>query len=231
MPIRRPAPRPVLAAGIIAVSLLGQLATGWIVPLLLRIPGIRAVDFVLGTAIVQVAMTVVVPYALAWATLGLTPARLGVTHRGLARGLLLGIALYALAMAAFVTFCAADPGIAGHLVRRFDGERLLILATGMCLIAAGTDLATRGFILLGVAEYTPVWFAVLMQNVFWLWGHKAEILKLSGPQCLGLPGAIALFVALGVLGDVVALRSRNVVGLAIGHILLNLAMIAWIRAM
>lgn len=231
MPILVRASRPVLAAGIVGLSVLGQLATRFLVPLLLRIPDLRAVDFVLGTAIVQVTMTVVVPYALAWALLGLTPAKLGITHRGLGRGLLLGCALYALALVAFVSLCSADAGIADHLVRRFDGGKLVILASGMCLIAAGTDLATRGFILLGIAKYSHVAFAVVMQNAFWLYGHKAEILKLSGPQCLGLPGAIGLFVLLGVLGDAVALRTRNVAGLAIGHMLLNVAMIAWIRGL
>lgn len=242
MTMRISAPRPVLAVGIVVLSVLGQLATHALVPLLLRVPGIRVVDFLLGTAIIQVAMTVAVPYVLAHLLLGLTPARLGITHRGLGRGLLLGCTLYALAFGVFVLFCSADPKIADHLVRRFDDGRLLILASGMCLIAAGTDLATRGFILLGIAEYAHVAYAVVAQNVFWLYGHRSEILKLSGPQCLGHPvlriagtdyggAAIALFLVLGVLGDVVALRTRNVVGLAIGHMLLNVAMIVWIRAL
>ena len=92
-------------------------------------------------------------------------------------------------------------------------------------------VAPVSFILLTLAKHTRIWFAVAMQNVFWLWGHRAEIAKLAGPECLGMPGAIGLFLLLGILGDVIALRTRNVLGLAIGHILLNLAMILYIRGL
>jgi hypothetical protein len=41
--------------------------------------------------------------------------------------------------------------------------------------------------------------------------------------------ALTLFIVLGVLGDIVALRTRNVVGLAIAHVILNIAMALSIR--
>jgi hypothetical protein len=35
----------------------------------------------------------------------------------------------------------------------------------------------------------------------------------------------------GLIGDIVALRTRNVVGLALAHVLLNLAMVVFIRSL
>lgn len=92
---------------------------------------------------------------------------------------------------------------------------------------SGTDLSTRGFILLGLARYSPLIFAIIAQNVFWYVGHLSEIAELSG--CLTLWGAIGLTLTLGILGDLVALKTRNILGLAIAHILLNVAMMIFIR--
>jgi hypothetical protein len=40
-----------------------------------------------------------------------------------------------------------------------------------------------------------------------------------------------LTLTLGILGDIVALRTRNVVGLAVAHVLLNITMMAFIRTL
>ncbi len=61
----------------------------------------------------------------------------------------------------------------------------------------------------------------------WVFGHLYEIELFSGS--LGLPIAAGMIVVTGLLGDVVALRTRNVVGLAVAHVVLNLAMVAFIR--
>jgi hypothetical protein len=100
-------------------------------------------------------------------------------------------------------------------------------ALTMFLIAAGTDVATRGFILLSLARHSSLWFAILMQNVFWLLGHTHEIRVLAG--ALGGVGAVGLFVVLGLLGDSIALRTRNVIGLGLAHVMLNVVMTSYIR--
>ena len=97
----------------------------------------------------------------------------------------------------------------------------------MAIHAASTDLATRGFILLSLAETSHVAFAVLMQNVVWVFGHLYEI-KLFA-NSLGYPVAAGMIVVTGLLGDVVALRTRNVIGLALAHVFLNLLMVIFIR--
>lgn len=103
----------------------------------------------------------------------------------------------------------------------------MTLLLSMSMIAAGTDLTTRGFILLGLARYSPLIFAIIVQNALWYLGHITEITQLTG--CLTLWGAIGLTLTLGILGDIVALKTRNILGLAIAHILLNISMMVFIR--
>lgn len=103
----------------------------------------------------------------------------------------------------------------------------MVILLSMSVIASGTDLTTRGFVLLGLARYTPLTFAIIVQNALWYLGHRGEISQLSG--CLTLGGAIGLTLTLGVLGDIVALKTRNIMGLAIAHILLNITMMIFIR--
>jgi len=178
------------------------------------------------TVVLQTLGVIVLPYAWAWWRLGLSPAALGINVRGLGKNIALGCALYALALAAFI-HCSDDPVISNHLVGQLGtGEAILFLAV-MGLAAAGTDLSTRGFILLGLARYSPVAFAVIIQNLTWVLGHLHEIELLR--NCLGVGMAVALTVTLGLLGDVIALKTRNVVGLAIAHILLNVVLVIYIR--
>jgi hypothetical protein len=106
-------------------------------------------------------------------------------------------------------------------------SQALAILLVMGIHAAGTDFATRGYILLGVAERGPVLLAILLQNVVWFVGHVYEIDLLA--RCMGLAWARGLFLVLGVLGDVVALKTRNVAGLAAAHVLLNVAMAFVIR--
>ena len=180
------------------------------------------------SAIFQTMAVIVLPYFWAAKRLGLSPRTLGVTTKGLKAGLFWGLALYALALMAFI-HCSDDPLISNHAVRSADYRDLSIMLFTMCLVAAGTDLTTRGFLLLTLAESTNVYFAIAIQNLAWVVGHIVEIKLLM--SCLGLELAVALTITLGVLGDIVALKTRNVVGLAIAHIVLNIALVTYIRTL
>ena len=134
--------------------------------------------------------------------------------------------LYSLALTAFI-HCSADPLISNHAVGKLPAWEAVGFAASMSLIAAGTDLATRGFILFSLARYTHTSIAILIQNLTWYLGHIHEINLLTG--CLGYASALGLTLTLGILGDVVALRTRNVLGLAFAHILLNIVLSLYIR--
>ena len=183
-------------------------------------------DRALSLALIQITATIVLPYTWARFRLGKRPADLGLNLRRIPQCTLLACGLYVLALAAFM-HCSADPVVANHPVRSLGPGKAVELGASMCLIAAGTDIASRGFILLALASYTPLPFAIAMQNAFWLLGHTNEIRLLS--PCLGVAGAVGLFLILGLGGDAIALRTRNVVGLAVAHMLLNVGMILYIR--
>lgn len=174
----------------------------------------------------QFLTTVIVLYWWANKRLRLPLSELGITTKNLLMSTVLGCLLYSLAFLAFVS-CSNDPMIAQHGLRNANTEDAMLLLLTMSIIASGTDLTTRGFILLGLARYTPLIFAIVVQNAVWYLGHLKEIDQLSG--CLTLAGAIGLTLTLGVLGDIVALKTRNVVGLAIAHILLNITMMIFIK--
>lgn len=176
----------------------------------------------------QTMATIVMPCAWAVWWLNLRLEDLGLTKRNLGRSLLMGCALYSVALVAFV-YCSGDPLIINHPVRHLPPVEALGLASAMSLIAAGTDVATRGFILLILARHTHVVFAIFIQNLVWFLGHLHEISLLT--NCLGAYFAIGLTLTLGIVGDVVALKTRNVVGLAIAHILLNVLLSFYLRQM
>ncbi len=179
-------------------------------------------------ALWQVSTTVIVLYWWANKRLRLPLSELGITTKNLFKTTLLGCMLYSLALVAFVS-CSNDPFIAHHALRSASGHDAMLLLFSMSLTAAGTDLTTRGFILLGLARFSPLIFAVIVQNALWYLGHLREIAQLSG--CLTLWGAIGLTLTLGILGDVVALKTRNIVGLAIAHVMLNVTMMVFIRSL
>ncbi|MBW8370370.1 MAG: CPBP family intramembrane metalloprotease [Thiobacillus sp.] len=174
----------------------------------------------------QFFTTVVVLYWWAKKRLRLPFDQLGITTKNLLQTTILGCLLYSLALIAFIS-CSNDPFIAQHGLRQASTEDAMTLLLSMSMIAAGTDLTTRGFILLGLARYSPLIFAIIVQNALWYLGHITEITQLTG--CLTLWGAIGLTLTLGILGDIVALKTRNILGLAIAHILLNISMMVFIR--
>jgi len=212
--------------GILGIFMLG-IFLNWYPIVILKIPMPDSLAWkTIVSAVFQTLTTIVIPCVWAINRLGVSLADFGLNTRKLGQNLFYGCLLYSLALAAFI-HCSADPMIANHAVRNADPLDAIGMASGMCLIAAGTDLATRGFILLTLARYTHVGFAIAIQNLTWYLGHIPEINMLTG--CLGFMGAIGLTLTLGILGDVIALRTRNVVGLAMAHILLNVVLTAYIR--
>ncbi len=220
--------RILSSAAILAVFVFGVFLTWvWIVGLKLPLPR-NPVGHKLATTLIQGVFAIALPYLFAWKVLRLSPAELGLSRRGLLPSLLWGCGLYAIALVSFLA-CSDDPLLARHPLRRAEPLGVLAILSTMGLHAATTDLATRGYILLALARFSPTWFAIVMQNVVWFVGHVYEIELLS--RCMGLPAARGLFLLLGVLGDIVALRTRNVVGLAVAHVLLNVAMAFYIRSL
>jgi membrane protease YdiL (CAAX protease family) len=235
---RRLGRRDVLAsAGILGVFVAGVFFTwllivGWGIPLPKNPIGHK-----FATTLIQAFAVIALPYAVVHFWLGLTPSILGLNFKNFKASFLWGCALYAIGMIGFV-HCSGDPLIARHPVRFLDPGNAILLTLVMSIHAATTDLATRGFILLALDHHSPTWFAIVMQNLVWVYGHVYEIALFT--HCLGGPTvpftnmglwAVLLFTALGVLGDMVALKTRNVVGLALAHVALNLAMVTYIRFM
>lgn len=180
------------------------------------------------TAIWQVAATAVLPYTWAAWRLGMRPADLGLSLTNLGRSTWLGCGLYALALAAFL-HCSNTPLLENDTIRALPALQAAWVTAMNSGIAAGTDITTRGFVLLTLERYTDVRLAVLMQNLGWFAGHLFEINLLA--SCLGLGWAVALTLTLGILGDLIVLRTRNVVGLAIAHVLLNVILNLYIRSL
>lgn len=177
-------------------------------------------------AIFQTALTVFFPYIWAVRRMRFSLRDLGVSRSGLLASTVSGCLLYSLALAAFM-HCSADPLISNHALGKLDIGGAIGLLSSMSLISAGTDFATRGFLLLALARYAGIPFAVCIQNISWYVGHIPEINLLS--NCLGFWMAAGLTLTLGIVGDVIALKTRNVIGLAIAHILLNVVLTVFIR--
>lgn len=224
--LAQPQPDSGAALAIMAMTGLGIFLV-WFPLAYLQVPlptGVVARSMTTGLA--QTATFVVLPYLWASRRLRLSPADLGLTTRNLLQSTLLGCGLYGIAFLAFV-HSAHDPAFMHHAARTLPLDQAMVLTVSMCIVAAGTDLATRGFVLLGLSRYTHVAVAIIAQDTIWLLGHIAEIGWLS--RSMGLYAAVALTLVLGLLGDIVALRTRNVTGLAIAHVLLNVATVAYLR--
>lgn len=180
----------------------------------------------LTTSILQTICIIIIPYIWAIKRLNFSLQDLGISSKNLVQSILLGCALYTLALAAFI-HCSSDPLISNHAVGKKEITDASILLLAMAIGAAGTDLATRGFVLFTLARFTTLPIAIVMQNATWFIGHITEINLLK--NCLGLWTAIGLTLTLGILGDVIALKTRNVVGLSIAHVLLNVVLFIYIR--
>ena len=87
------------------------------------------------------------------------------------------------------------------------------------VMAAITDYWTRGFVLLHLSKRYNEFVGILGQNVCWFILHFYEI-ELLAPY-IGWGGAILMTLFLGITGDLVALKTKNLYGLMMGHLLLN----------
>lgn len=213
------------------VSILGITAFGilsiWFPAVVLRVPfpasmiGSSAV-----TALWQTVSLVVIPYWWASSRLRMRLPDLGLSRQHLGTSVVLGCALYSLALAAFI-HCSGGALMQNHALRQASLPDAIVMTALMSVIAAGTDLTTRGFILLTLARHSHVAFAILMQNAVWYLGHAEEIRLLA--DCLGVGGATALTLTLGIVGDTIVLKTRNVIGLAVAHILLNVVLSVYLR--
>ena len=176
---------------------------------------------------IQAVCLCVIPYIWAIKRLNFSLQDLGISTRKLGQSTIFGCALYSLALAAFL-HCSSDPWISNHAIKSMDIGDASILLLAMSIGAAITDIATRGFILLTLLRFTNLPIAVFLQNAAWYAGHVGEIDMLT--NCLGLWSAIGLTLTLGILGDVIAIKTRNIVGLSIAHILLNVVLTIYIRS-
>ena len=90
-------------------------------------------------------------------------------------------------------------------------------------MASITDYWTRGFILFELARKTNNTNAIFWQNIIWFVIHIYEIELLI--PFIGLFNSILLTLILGIGGDIVALKTKSIFGLMLGHIFLNLSII------
>ena len=134
-----------------------------------------------------------------------------------------GIGLYLIALAVFILWPPPSCGFrfwqSGSCWPALSSDWLLVLPL-ICVMAMITDLWTRGFVLLQASERWGDGKAIALQNVFWLLLHLYE-LELLAPS-MGWLGAICLALFLGLVGDLLALKERSVVGLMAGHAILNI---------
>lgn len=217
---------PGATLGVLGIVALGIFLL-WFPIVVLRTPlpqGLVAASVV--TTVWQALATVVLPYWWAMSRLKMRPADLGLTTHNLKTSAVFGCALYALALVAFL-HCSQSSLMQNHAVRHVDPIQAVALISTMSVIASGSDLFTRGFILLSLARYSHIGFAVLLQNLVWFVGHAEEIRLLA--DCLGVLAAVGLTLTLGIVGDVIVLKTRNVLGLVGAHILLNIVIGFYLR--
>jgi len=153
---------------------------------------------------------------------------LGLTSKKIVLSAVLGIGIYSIALIVFL-LSLGNPTFDRNFSWGADYtivEWLLALAL-VSWMAFVTDLWTRGFVLMLLAKYQSPWFGVFAQNLTWLIVHLYEV-ALLGPV-VGIVGALALTISLGLLGDIVALKTKNIIGLGIGHIFLNIAFFSYVR--
>lgn len=216
----------------VALGAIGVIGFGifslWFPSVILRLP--MPAGALASTAVIafwQTVALVIFPYLWATRRLGIPIRDLGVRWQALGKSIVLGCLLYSIALVAFI-HCSEGTMMSNHSLNSGGAGEAALLVSLMGLIAAGTDLTTRGFVLLVLARHTPLVFAIAMQNLIWFAGHGQEIKQLA--DCLGVTSAAVLTLTLGILGDVIVLRTGNVLGLAIAHVMLNIILAVYLRA-
>jgi hypothetical protein len=174
------------------------------------------------------AVYVLLPFGWAWYYKKHSLTDFGITKNKLLLSIVFGIGLYSIALIAFV-LSLGNPAFDQYF--RWGADyRIAEWLTTLALVswmAFVTDLWTRGFVLMLLTKYQSPLFGIFAQNVTWLGVHLYEI-ALLGPA-MGFAGALILTLILGVLGDVIALKTKNIIGLGIGHIFLNIAFFSYVR--
>ncbi len=102
----------------------------------------------------------------------------------------------------------------------FTSEEVVINLVLIGIMASLTDFWTRGFILMQFSDHYGKRWGIIIQNMSWFTIHIYEVQLLQ--YYMGLWGAIALTLILGIGGDLVALKTRNLYGLMLGHFVLNI---------
>jgi len=171
---------------------------------------------------------VILPFGWAWVVMRIRWADFGITKKNIIWSLIFGISVYSIALVTFI-LSLGNPDFDsafrwGADYSMSDWILTLALVSWMAFV---TDLWTRGFVLMLLTKYQSPMFGIIGQNITWLVIHIYEI-SLLGPS-MGIIGALGLTLALGVLGDIVALKTKNILGLGIGHIFLNIAFLSYIR--
>ena len=153
---------------------------------------------------------------------------LGILKINLIRSTVLGLGVYAIALVVFLLLLG-NPEFDRYFVwsRDMPAREFVLTIAVIAWMAALTDIWTRGMILMPVLKLKGLYLAILTQNIFWLASHIYELSYLA--PSMTLAGALALTITLGVLGDLVAIKTKNIVGLSIGHIFLNLAFFSYVR--
>jgi len=156
-------------------------------------------------------------------------ADLGITRKNISKSIILGTGVYSIALVVFILSVGKpafdDSFVSGYMQKNIID--LVILGILVSIMAMVTDLWTRGFVLMLLSKHKSPFFGIFAQNVTWFVVHIYEINALR--EAITLPGAIALTLTLGILGDVAALKTKNIVGLGFGHIVLNIGFITYIR--
>lgn len=130
----------------------------------------------------------------------------------------LGILVYTIAA---IVFVRNEIFFSGWYIS--DWDTIWINFALVALMASITDFWTRGFILFELARRTNDSTAILWQNITWFIIHIYEIDLLT--PYIGLLNSILLTLILGIGGDLVALKTKSIFGLMLGHIFLNLSIL------
>ncbi|UCH87976.1 MAG: hypothetical protein JSV49_06820 [Thermoplasmata archaeon] len=153
---------------------------------------------------------------------------LGLTSRNMLMSLILGIGVYAIALAVFLMALGIPEFDKyyhwGHSMPLSEFMAKMALIAWMATL---TDIWTRGMVLMPVLKLRGIFLAVLLQNLVWFAAHMYEIDLLA--DSITLAGAVMLTLTLGILGDLVAIKTKNIIGLCVGHIALNICFFSYIR--
>ncbi len=154
---------------------------------------------------------------------------LGITKNMCGRSIILGVGLYSIVLIVFL-FLLGKPEFDTHFRWGADYELIdwLLIMFLVAWMAFITDLWSRGFVLMLLAKHQTIWFAILIQNLVWLSAHIYEVLILE--SSLTIVGALGLTIGIGILGDIIVFKTKNVIGLGVGHIVLNLIFFSFVRS-